>query len=814
MKTPTLVAILIWFCISLPAHSQSLGGQKPDRKLVVTVVDETGVPVEAAQATLVRVETQAVFRAETDYAGRCEFAGLSPGHHQLRVEKTGFYAARLDILQVDETEDAEITLTHEQELRDEVNVVSSPPTIDPSRTAASHRLNSREIVNIPYSTTRDIRNLLPFIPGVVQDKTGQPHINGSATYQIQDQIDGFNITHPASGLLALRVSPDALRSIEVQGSRYSTEHGKGSGGLLSLTTGMGDDRLRFSATDFIPSFQSRKGVNINGWTPRMTLSGPLRKGRAWFFEAADADYNLDIVNELPKDADRNDALRFNNLAKAQVNLTPTNILAAGFVINHYRSGNAGLSEFTPLETTRELNRNAALFTLKDQHYFKGGLHLELGFAANRFRAEEKPLGDLPYVISLESRSGNFFRTSESEAERLQWLVNLTLPPVRWRGRHEFKLGADANRTAYEEFAERRMVSILRGDGTLSREVNYGNAPRSRVTNVELSAFAQDRWSITDRWLVEMGARLDRDRVVRRALVAPRLASTYLLTANSGTKLSAGVGVFYDATTLDLISRTLAGRRVDRFYAADGRALTRTPLETFFHVEEGSLRSPRFINTSLGLERKLPAAVYLRVELIARTGRDGFTYTDRDSEGMFILRNERRDRFHAVRVTVQRAFKDGYSVMVSYSRSAARSNAVFDFSLDNPIFSSMTDGRLPWDAPDRLISWGWLPFFKKFDLAYALDWRSGYPFSVVNQEQRVLGAPNSRRLPAYFSLNLHAERRVHLLGFQWALRAGFNNITNRRNASDVNNNTDSPKFLALTGIQGRAFVGRVRFLGRK
>ncbi len=108
----------------------------------------------------------------------------------------------------------------------------------------------------------------------------------------------------------------------------------------------------------------------------------------------------------------------------------------------------------------------------------------------------------------------------------------------------------------------------------------------------------------------------------------------------------------------------------------------------------------------------------------------------------------------------------------------------------------------------------MPLVKKFDFAYSLDCRSGFPFSVVNEQQQLVGALNSHRFPAYFTLNTHVERRFTLFSYYLALRAGFNNVTNRENPSLVNNNVDSPQFLTFGGTQHRAFTGRIRFLGRK
>jgi hypothetical protein len=106
-----------------------------------------------------------------------------------------------------------------------------------------------------------------------------------------------------------------------------------------------------------------------------------------------------------------------------------------------------------------------------------------------------------------------------------------------------------------------------------------------------------------------------------------------------------------------------------------------------------------------------------------------------------------------------------------------------------------------------------PWLKKFTLAYFLEWHTGFPFSVVNESQQLVGPPNSQRFPSYFSLNLHIERRFRLLHYEWAFRAGFNNLTGHRNPVVVNNNIDSPDFLRFSGGAGRTLTGRIRLLGK-
>ena len=451
-------------------------------------------------------------------------AAFQPGVYRVRVEKEGFYASITNDIQLEEAGALELTLNHVQEFSEVMDVVSSPPAIDRTRTAATGGLTGQELLTIPYPTSRDIRNALPFIPGVVQDPTGQLHVNGSATNQILNQLDGFNISHPVDGSFDLRLSADAVRSAEVQGSRYSAEYGKGSGGVLNLTTGMGDDRYRFSATNFVPSIQNRKGLHLDNWTPRAALSGPIRRKRAWFYDAADAEYNLDIVEDLPPGADRNSSWRFSNLAKTQVNLSQSSILSASLLVNRFHSDHTTLSRFTPIESTFGLTESAYLLTLKDQSYLSNGILLELGLGINRFRTDEEPLGTLPYDIRPDGVSGSFFRTAESRAIRTQFIANATFPGFDFNGRHEFKAGLDADRITYDQFFARRPISIFREDGMLSRRILFADGPAFRRQNVELSGFAQDRWSVSDRLLLEFGLRSDWDEIVRRVSLSPRSRS--------------------------------------------------------------------------------------------------------------------------------------------------------------------------------------------------------------------------------------------------------------------------------------------------
>ena len=797
--------------------------------LTLAVKDETGLAVSSARVTLTPPGSQTPLQASTDFAGRAEFTGLAAGAYLISVEKEGFYAQLNAVVQVGQTESVDVTLSHQQEYKETVQVTYSPPSIDPAQTSATQQLTSQEIIEIPYPTTRDVRNALPLLPGVLPDNSspGQVHVAGAASDQTLYTLDGFDISQPVSGAQDLRVSTDAVRSVEVLTSRYPAADGWGSGGVLNLETGMGDDHFRFFATDFIPSFQNRRGFHIDNATPRFTFSGPLWKGKAWFYEAVEGEYDFNIFTELPPGQDTDHYWRYSNLTRAQFNLTQNNRLTASYLYNHSNEDHAGLSLIQPLSTTTFQVKSADLAALKDQQMWSNGMLFEAGFSFLEFSADATPLGTVPYVQLPGNASGNYYLTSSGTIRRYEGLANIHLPLVEWHGRHEVTFGAAFERTSDLQFAARTPFDIETTDGVLVRSVTFTGSPSFQQDLFAGSAYLQDRWSPVSSVLIEPGIRFDEDDLLHRALVSPRLAATWMLTRDNQTKLSAGIGLYYDRADLDRLTRPLGGSRQDIFYAPDGVTPLGPAVTTTFQADPRALHAPGFVNWSLALERKLPAAIYFKAEFLEKRGYDGFDYVDEGlaispsglpSSGLFTLQNGGRGKYDAVTLTFRHTLQERYPLFFSYTRSKARSNAVLDSTLDMPLFSPQLGGPLPWDSPNRVQSWGAAPFrlpwIHALEFDYSFEWRTGYPYNVINLEQELVGLPGQVCFPDYASLNLHVEKRFHLFGFEWALRAGFNNITNRQDPLIVDNNIDSPTFGTFGDFQHRAFTGRIRFLGRK
>jgi hypothetical protein len=829
-------------------------------RITVTVVDENGVGVADALVELAALDGSSSAQCRTSPAGLCMLAVSAARRYKARVQKENFYAAEASDLHFDQTASAEFTLVRQREVREVVNVTESPPAIDPELVNAQAQISGVDIVNLPYPTTRDYREALSFIPQVINDVNVQPHITGAETYQTLVLFDGLNVTQPANGQLLLRVSTDSFRSVNVETSRVSAEYGKSSGGVLELNTATGDDHFRFVATDFTPSVQNKHGYTLDKLTPRLAVSGPLRKGRAWFYDAIDGEYDNIVIPELLPQPDADVFWRVGNLCKIQGNLSSRNILTTAFNVNFAHDQHAGMSLQNPADSTPKVDEPMYQGSMKDQYYFKGGQLLETGFGFNRYDLDQDPHGTVPYFVNPSFAGGSYYMTARTQADRWQLYSNLSFKPIEWRGNHQLKIGVDLDRLRYGFTFLRQPIAYLPTAGeTLpptgctaapfpcKRYSQFSNPGASELHNVEVSGYAQDRWLVTNRFLVEGGLRLDWDKIVRSALVSPRLAATYVLSQAASTKFSAGIGLFYDATPIFLIARPQAGTRIDDFYDPIGKALISGPVTSVFSLPPSQLEAPRYLNWSLGLEQKLPARVYLKAEFIEKRSTNGFDYNWLNPQNLgpgsfclpqspctaqFQFQNNRNDRFDSFEINLRRVFEKGHTIMGSYIRARSHSDQVLDLNVDNPVFSAQQPGPYAWDAPNRFLSWGFLPLgslplIKRLDFGYSVEYRTGFPFYLVNNQQQFAtpsgaqtSAPFFLRFPQYFSLNTHIEKRFHAFGFYWALRGGFNNITGRKNYGNVNNDVDaqcqacSNHFLTFSNYSGRAFTARIRFLGKK
>ena len=817
---------LVWTCAAAWAQI-SISGR---------VVDEDGAGVAGARVELrssPAAAGAAPFSASSDAAGAFLLTLPVAGAYDIRAERQGFYVFQSKAQRFDtETTALTVTLNHLQEFSERIDVSASPPGVDPDQPAARQEVDNTEMLAVPYPAPEDYRNALQLMNDVVQDNTARFHVNGGASRQTDYTLDGFNLSDPVTGQLDARMNIDSVQSITTSTSRFLAENGRGSAGVVEVKSKMGDDHLRFSGTNFIPGISTEGGWHFNKWTPRLELSGPIVKGRAWFHNGLDAFYSQDVIHGLPNNQNRTKAFSATDLSRFQINLRPGNILTGGFLMNLSETTRTGLSFLNPGETTTNNRRMQFMSSLRDQIYLAGGGLVELGFADTRGLMHNQPQGQALYQITPFGDRGNYFENLDRHFYRQQEIANLFLPVFHAWGAHLLKFGIDFEREAFHQTITRHDYEVLRDDGSVSRYVSFAGTPFATGKNFESAQYIQDHWTPREGLAIETGLRTEWNEIVREFEVGPRLAVAWAPARLAGTKLSAGWGVYHDAIPLDTLAEGRGQSSLATFYPVDAAPLG--PVQTSFVVDQRALKAPYFQIASVGVERQLPLAIFARVDYIHRAGQHGFTFAPMTPETIagfyqnatFLLGNGQQVRYDALDFSFKRTFAGQYEIFAGYTRSRAHTSAAVDYSLENPVFALQMAGPLAWDAPNRFHVWGWAPlpnrrlppawrFITRNTTAnYLVEYRTGLPFSVVDENGFLVGQPNGRRLPDYFSLNLHFERKFRALHYLWAWRCGLDNLTNNGNPNYVNNVIGTPQFLTYARGQTRAFSVRLRLLGRK
>ncbi len=303
-----------------------------DVSLYGRVVDEGEAPVRAARVTVASPADS--WQTQTDPTGSFALSFPGPGDFLVSVEREGYYALKDRAVHLEGTQELTLKINSVRAVfqSDNVNAETSPVDLD--QTQNQERLTGTEVNDMPYANSHSLRNAMPLMPGVVQESTGALHVNGSSENQVLYLLNGFNITNPVSGQFQTLLAVEGIRSVDLSSGRYSPEFGKGAAGVLNISTENGTDAFHYTATDFLPGLSIQQGLHLGNWYPRGgDPRGQCVRGRAWFSDTFDSEYDQALVTGLPSGQNTRSGWAGSNLLHAQVNLTPSNLLFADFLVN-------------------------------------------------------------------------------------------------------------------------------------------------------------------------------------------------------------------------------------------------------------------------------------------------------------------------------------------------------------------------------------------------------------------------------------------------------------------------------------------------
>jgi Carboxypeptidase regulatory-like domain/TonB dependent receptor/TonB-dependent Receptor Plug Domain len=807
-----LVAFLASFVLPLSAAVTFSG----------RVVDENDAPVQAAHVHVGSAD------AQTDPTGIFKITLPAPGDYLISITREGYYAVKDRSVHIEGNQDVTLVINSVREVFQSENVHAETSPVDVGQAQSQERLSGTEVNDMPYANSHSLRNSLQLMPAIVQDASGTLHVNGSSENQVLYLLNGFNITNPITGLFQPILAVEGIRSVDLSSGRSSPAYGKGTAGVLAINTESGTDKFHWTSTDFIPGLNIQQGLHLGNWYPRFGVSGPIVRGRAWFSDTIESEYSESVVTALPSGQNTRSGWAGSNLLHTQANLTPSNILFADFLANVDNEGRVGLGALNPVSTTSNLHSHEYFASVKDQKYFGHGALIEFGYAHNDFFQAQSPQGPELYVISTTGNSGNNFLNDTQAASRDQGMVQAYLPKFKLAGSHQIEVGTDVDWLHYTGDFSRTGYQVLGLTGQLLSETLFPSPARFHVTDTEMSAYVLDTWRVSKRLQFNVGVREDWDRRIGDSAWSPRAAFSWSPLASAHTRISGGYAITHDAVTLGMLGMPFDQTALTTVYNAEG-APSGPALPTSFAIGNSGLVLPRASNWTLDADHQLFTHVYLTAKYLRRRGTDGFAFINTlapdappsllplpgaDAAGTYQLTNLRQDDYDSIALSVRQTLSGQFEWMAAYTHARAVSNGVLDPNTAQPLQVLPDLVAMPWDVPNRILGWAYLPLpWKNWAISALADMRSGFPFSVRDETGVIVGAVDSYHYPINFDLNIAIERMITLRGYRFALRGGMDNVTNQENPTAVNNVVGGANYLKFLGDEGRHFVVRVRFFGR-
>ena len=324
----------------------------------------------------------------------------------------------------------------------------------------------------------------------------------------------------------------------------------------------------------------------------------------------------------------------------------------------------------------------------------------------------------------------------------------------------------------------------------------GGLPEQAASGTEASAFVQDRWRLNDRVSFELGLRVDRDAITEYVNFSPRFGMAISVLPEGRAILRGGVGTFAERTPLAVGAFTQYQSPTVTRFAPDG-AMLGSPIR-YEHALDGKLRTPESNVQTLAWDQRFERRFFFKAAFTHREGSTAYIVNPDAASGTLRLSSTGTSTYWEVETTGRYLANERRDLSVSYVRSSGTRdlNDYDDFfgNFRNPIIRQNEKSISPTDVPHRLIVRGAIGLPQRLTFLPIYEWRTGFPWSAVNEYQDFVGTRNrSGRLPNVSTLDFSLIRPWRFRKYEFSAGLRVYNTFGRANQRDVQTNTTAPDF---------------------
>lgn len=768
----------------------------------------------------------------TDETGTYEFKGLKPGTYTISISQPGFKAYSKTItvnpgqVVVQDIRAELETVTEKVEVNEDTQSIATENATTPSVT-----LTQRQLISLPTAQEK-VREVLPVTPGVVKTQDGKLNFKGADENQSLLLVNSARTTDPVTGSFAVPLPTDAVQSFAVYKTPYNAGLGSFTGGLTAVDTKPPDDRWSYRLKSFIPSVLGKEGsmIGVQEATPGFDFSASLIAHKLLFSEIFQYDMKKRTVRGLPWPNDISKKQGFSTFSTVEAILSKTHILT--MTVNAYplRVQHADINALVPQPASNDLNQKGVTVGLTDRYQFSSGAIFSTIAQYTRFDSNAHGQGFADMLVTPQGWGGNYFNRWSRRGKEFQVVSAYQFAEKQWLGRHELHVGVDVDHRSYTGTSTSNPVQILRQDGTLAQTISFLPGTELNASDTAVAEFIQDHWVMNSNWAVDLGARLSSETKGWSAVVAPRAGVAYSPGKDDKTVIRAGMGLFY--SLLPLLAGDFAANPTRVITPFDAAGLPSGLPVTYTNAYVGGMNpltasvmpnqldtTPRNLTWNVEVEHALRKNVLFHVGYIDSHTTYLFAvnpFTAALGGQSFLgLTNTGSSHYREWEGTVH--FSVHHSeVNASYIRSRTRGDlnnlsSVF-IPFEQPVIRPNVYGILPYDVPNRVVTWGIFSLPKGFKFSPIADVHTGQPYSNIDALQNYVGTPNGQHFATFFTLDVkvYREFRIPFLGSEHGkgkghhVRLGFYslNVTNHGNFNAVFNNVTAPNFGQFVGFLDR------------
>lgn len=292
-RTALLAAIAV-ACLSMTVRA---GAQATSGSIVGHVTDPSGALIPGADVTATNIDTHIAFHGVTDKTGTYDLLHVTPGNYEISASHAGFATQTTP----------QATVTIDQQLLQNftlnvgevstVTTVSAAPTLLQTQTAETGTvIGTQDILDLPLKG-RNFYDLTALVPGVAPAAGNMNSfnfsVNGQREFANSIQLDGIESTTNRTQDITVTPSVDSIQEFKVATSSYNAEFGNAGGGIVSIQTKSGTNKIHGTAYEFYrPAFLAAESYSFaGGGTPTNlqqhnyggTIGGPLWKDHSFLF---------------------------------------------------------------------------------------------------------------------------------------------------------------------------------------------------------------------------------------------------------------------------------------------------------------------------------------------------------------------------------------------------------------------------------------------------------------------------------------------------------------------------------------------------